>query len=107
VRNRVAHNGVQPLRALLARTAALTFLPAVLLVGAATVASADPQASSEADARISFAIAGPVGIAAIAIGILGVVAGLLRRHRRQAASLRAVAQPPTVTPEPASTSQVA
>jgi hypothetical protein len=98
VRNRVAHSDVQPLRALLARAAVLIIVPTTLLAAAATTAAAAP----DADARISFGIAGPVGIIAVAIGLLGVVAGLLR-HRRRRAHL---AQPAAVTPEPATPTHV-
>ncbi len=107
MRNRVAHDGVQLLRGLLARTAVLTILPATLLAAAATAAAANPQAGSEADAHISFGIAGPVGIAAVAVGLLGVIAGLVRRRRSHLDRARALTQAPAVTPDPVTPSRVA
>jgi hypothetical protein len=106
VRNRVAHSDVQPLRALLARAAVLIILPTTLLAAAATAASAAPLAAAEADARIPFGIAGPVGIVAVAIGLLGVVAGLVRHRRRRAHLARAIPQPTAVTPEPVAPSHI-
>jgi hypothetical protein len=60
-------------------------------------------AASDANARISFGIAGPVGIVAVAIGLGGLVIGLLRRHHRRT---RPLPQPPAATPEPVAPSRV-
>lgn len=106
MRNPVAHSVVQNVpapRAIVARVVTLTVLPAILLIATAYSAAAAPLAATEADARLS-GVAGPVGIIAVILGLGGLIAGLLRRRRT--AAIRALAQPPAVTPEPARTSSV-
>jgi hypothetical protein len=82
----------------------LVVLPVALVVISAQVATADPTAADGVSAeRFSFGVAGPVGIVAVALGLGGLVLGLLR-HRRNAAARAAAAlleARRTPTPEPA------
>ena len=93
MRNRVAHDGA---RASIARamrvTAVLMVLPAALFVMGAQVASAD---SGVTEGRLA---TGTVGIVVV-VGIVGLVAGLLLRRRRNPAARVPVS--PERQPEPA------
>jgi hypothetical protein len=64
------------------RAATLILLPMTLVLVAAESAGADPSGVAE---RGSFGVAGPVGIIAVALGVGGLVIGLLRRRRTVAA----------------------
>lgn len=80
MRNRVAHDGARALFARAMRvTAVLTVLPAALFVMGAQVASAD---TGVAEGRLA---TGTVGIVVVAVGMVGLVAGLLLRRRRKPA----------------------
>ncbi|HEU5473911.1 MAG TPA: hypothetical protein VFV67_24965 [Actinophytocola sp.] len=65
---------------MLARVAAVLTVPPGILLAAAGQASADGLAAVPAAAD-GFNIAGPVGVAAVLMGIGGLVTGLLRRRR--------------------------
>ncbi len=93
MRNRVAHDGVQLTRAVAARVAVLTVLPAVLGIITAGSASAD---TGQAGGQFVF---GTVGIVAVALGVGGLVIGLFRR-RKIAARLAQVKPQPAPEPSP-------
>lgn len=92
MRNRVTYQAARSARGVLrirvVRTASvLAALPVALLVAAAQTAAAEVTlAQGPAAADLSFGAAGPVGIAAVVVGIGGLVAGLLRRRRLAARS---------------------
>ena len=71
----------------------LTLVPVALVTGA--VAASASTADGVAASNMQFPI-GPVGVAAIAVGLGGLVLGLVRHRRR---GLTAVRKPVTV-PEP-------
>jgi hypothetical protein len=78
------------MRALMVRTAAaLTVLPAILLVTAVGMAAAEPTGVVEE--RASTGLAGPVGLLAVLLGVGGLLIGLLRRRRLAAARATAPA----------------
>lgn len=92
MRNRVASAVAELVRA----SVVLALIPVALVAGAsaASASTADGVAASS----MQFPI-GPVGIAAIVVGLGGLVTGLVRHHRRVAA---AAAQPaPAAEPAPA------
>jgi hypothetical protein len=100
VRNRVAHNDVHRVRSLAAaRAAVLALVPTTFALLAATVAAADTPATAE---RWSEGLAGPVGIVAVALGIGGLLIGLVRRRRTVAARTALAETRPmsAVGPEP-------
>ena len=78
----------------LVRVSVVLTLAAVALVTGAVTATAS-TADGVAASSMQFPI-GPVGIAAITVGLGGLVTGLVRHHRRLAAAAAAV-----VDPEPA------
>jgi hypothetical protein len=104
VRNRVALRRTHAVRAWAVRVTraaiALVALPVLLLV--ATAQGAAAQESDIAEARVPFSIAGPVGIAAVVLGLGGLALGLLRLRRKTAQAettpMEAVAPAPPVTP---------
>nr|WP_243859599.1 hypothetical protein [Amycolatopsis arida] len=59
---------------------ALVVVSTVLLVTAGTGAAA--QAARVEPNQVSFGLLGPVGLAAVLIGIVGMTAGVLRQRRR-------------------------
>lgn len=86
MRNRVTCQAARSARAAavrVVRTASiLAALPVVVLAAATQPAAAEATlAQGPAAAELSFGAAGPVGIAAVIIGIGGLIAGLLRRRR--------------------------
>jgi hypothetical protein len=95
MRNRVAHDGVHTVRGLVAGTArvaaVLALIPAAL-VAVAMDAGADPATTGDvATERFSFGVAGPVGIVAVVLGVGGLVLGLMRHRRTVAARVAAMA----------------
>lgn len=100
MRNRVAHNDVHRVRSLAARAVVLALVPATFALIAATAAAAETPATAE---RWSEGLAGPVGIVAVALGIGGLIIGLLRRRRTVAARIAVAETRPmsAVRPEPA------
>jgi hypothetical protein len=92
VRNRVA----SAVAGLVRLSVVLTLVPVALVTGvsAASASTADGVAAS----NMQFPI-GPVGVAAIVVGLGGLVTGLVRHRRREAA---AQADKPTPQPEPVS-----
>lgn len=98
MRNRVAHDGARATLAMVLRGVRVTaVLTTALLIAGAQVASADTALGDE---RFSTGVGGLVGIFAVALGIGGLAAGLLRRRKlsARAAALLAAPQP---KPEPA------
>jgi hypothetical protein len=102
VRNRVAHDDARTTRAVVLRgvrvTALLAAASLALLVASAQVAAAD---SAVADERFSTGLGGLVGIFAVALGLGGLVAGLLRRRKISAARAATLVAAPQPQPEPA------
>jgi hypothetical protein len=87
VRNRVAPKAARTRAAVtskLVRMSVVMALVPVALVAAAQSASAQSGGRVAADSA-SFGLAGPVGIAAVVVGFGGLVVGLLRHRRREAA----------------------
>jgi hypothetical protein len=72
----------------------LALVPVALVTGA--VAASASTADGVAASTMQFPI-GPVGIAAVVVGLGGLVTGLVRHHRRVVA---AAAAPQPVVPEP-------
>jgi hypothetical protein len=105
VRNRVAHSGVRGLTARAVRGwVTLTLVPMALVIAIAAPAAADPVSSAAAE-RWSF---GVVGVAAVALGLGGVVIGLSRRRRGRAAAALLETRPiAPVVVEPARSEKVA
>ena len=95
VRNRV----VLAVARLVRLSMVLALVPVALVAGAVTAnaSTADGVAAS----NMQFPI-GPVGIAAIVVGLGGLVTGLVRHHRRVAAAAATAPVPPRVVePGPA------
>jgi hypothetical protein len=67
---------------------------AVVALAATTLTASASTADGVAASNMQFPI-GPVGIAAVVVGLGGLVTGLVRHHRREAA--------PQPTPQPAPT----
>jgi hypothetical protein len=84
VRNRGALRGTRSVgrwAARVGRTAAtLLVVPATMLLLSAQGANA--AETTDVEARVPFSIAGPVGLAAVALGLGGFVLGLVRLRRR-------------------------
>ena len=101
MRNRVAHNDVHRGRSRAgARAIVLALAPTAFALLAATVAAADTPVTAE---RWSEGLGGLVGIVAVALGIGGLVIGLVRRRRTVAARTALAETRPmsAVRPEPA------
>jgi hypothetical protein len=80
---------------------------AVALVVATVQAGADPAAADDVTAeQVSSGVVGPVGLAAVILGVGGLVVGLLRRHRRIALA-RAALLDPRPAPVPADHTETA
>jgi len=79
------------------RTSVLTVaVPAGLLVLGAGVASAQEAAGTTVRAEpsaVTFGLLGPVGLVAVALGIVGMTAGVVRQRRKARAA--AIAETPT------------
>ena len=103
MRNRVALRDTHAVRAWAVRVTraaiALVALPVLLLV--ATAHGAAAQEGNLSEARVPFSIAGPVGLATVALGLGGLALGLLRLRRKSQAEttpLEPIAPAPPVTP---------
>jgi hypothetical protein len=96
VRNRVALKAARTRVAMTSKlvrmSVVMALVPVVLLGAAQSASAADGKIAAQS---VSFGL-GPVSIAAVAIGFGGLVIGLLRHRRREAAP---VVQPP-VEPRP-------
>lgn len=71
----------------LARTASMLAVPMILLVAvpaSATTRQSVPLAQVQGDA-VPFGVLGPVGVVAIVLGLVGMVAGTVRHRRRNRA----------------------
>ncbi|WET80419.1 hypothetical protein P3102_03980 [Amycolatopsis sp. QT-25] len=77
-----------------ARAAAVVAIPVALLVGGAGPASAAEMASRS---EMAFGLLGPVGLVAVALGIVGMAFGVFRQRRKA----RAAAVAPAPAPAPA------
>jgi hypothetical protein len=97
VRNRVA----SAVAGLVRLSVVLTLVPVALVIGV-SVASAT-TADGVAASNMQFPI-GPVGVAAVVVGLGGLVTGLVRHRRREVA---AQAPKPNPQPEPAVSDQAA
>ncbi|WP_157440297.1 hypothetical protein [Actinokineospora inagensis] len=67
------------------RIAAAASVSAVLVAGSAQVAVAD---SGAVESSVPFSVAGPVGIAAVVVGVGGFAVGLVRRRKVAKAEAR-------------------
>jgi hypothetical protein len=94
VRNRVA----SAFAGLVRLSVVLTLVPVVLVAGAvvANASTADGVAAS----NMQFPI-GPVGVAAVVVGLGGLVTGLLRHRRRGLTAPAPRTQPEPATPDKA------
>lgn len=94
MRNRV----VSAMAELVRVSVVLALIPVALVAGAsaANASAADGVAASS----MQFPV-GPVGIAAIVVGLGGLVTGLVRHHRRVAAAAAQPAPTPIAEPTPA------
>lgn len=79
-----------------ARVAAVIAIPVALLVAGAVPASAAESASRS---EMAFGLLGPVGLIAVALGIVGMAFGVFRQRRKARAA--AVAPAPVAPPQPA------
>jgi len=77
-----------------ARAAAVVAIPVALLVAGAVPASA---AESTSRSEMAFGLLGPVGLIAVALGIVGMAFGVFRQRRKA----RATAVAPAVSSVPA------
>lgn len=84
-----------------ARAAAVAAPPVALLVAGAGSASAVETTSRADSANMAFGLLGPVGLIAVALGIVGMIFGVLRQRRkaRAATAVPAPAPAPTATPD--------
>ncbi|WP_410604617.1 hypothetical protein [Amycolatopsis sp. lyj-90] len=73
-----------------ARVAAVIAVPAALLVAGAVPASA---AESTSRAEMAFGLLGPVGLIAVALGIVGMAFGVFRQRRKARAAANAAPVP--------------
>jgi uncharacterized membrane protein len=79
----------------------MALVPVVLVAVAGTASAAEEIGAEDVAAEsVSYGLAGPVGIAAVVLGIGGLVTGLLRHRRRVTATAAAVAAAIT-GPQPA------
>ena len=90
MRNRVA----LAVAGLVRLSVVLTLVPVALVTG--TVAASASTADGVAASSMQFPI-GPVGVAAVVVGLGGLVTGLLRHRRRGLAAAREAQQKPSVT----------
>ncbi|MER6663302.1 hypothetical protein ABT256_02050 [Amycolatopsis japonica] len=81
-----------------ARAAAVIAIPVALLVAGAVPASAAESASRS---EMAFGLLGPVGLIAVALGIVGMAFGVFRQRRKARAAAVAVAPAPVAPPQPA------
>ncbi|MFJ8913164.1 hypothetical protein [Amycolatopsis sp. NPDC102389] len=79
-----------------ARVAAVIAIPVALLVAGAVPASA---AESTSRSEMAFGLLGPVGLIAVALGIVGMALGVFRQRRKARAA--AVAPAPAAPVQPA------
>jgi hypothetical protein len=98
VRNRVAPKVARTRAAvtstLVRMSVVMTLVPALAVAVLVTVAQPAAAASEEVAVESgSSGLAGPVGIAAVAVGFGGLVVGLLR-HRRRVAGAAVTVRPP-------------
>jgi hypothetical protein len=84
------------------RTSVLVVVPAGLLVLGAGAASAQEAADTTVRAEpsaVTFGLLGPVGLVAVALGIVGMTAGVVRQRRKaRAAAIAETPTAPIVTP---------
>ena len=79
-------------------------VPALLAMGAGVATAADNGTAQTAEAETpSFGLLGPVGLAAVALGVVGMALGVLRQRRKAQAEkpVETLAEPttrPTLTP---------
>jgi hypothetical protein len=79
------------------RVAVLALIPGGLLALGAGVASAQGTVHAAESDAVTFGLWGPVGLVAVALGIVGMTAGVVRQRRNARAS--AVDTVPPVCPE--------
>jgi hypothetical protein len=77
----------------------VALVPAALLLAAAGSASADVITTAQADGNAeSFGVLGPVGLVAVALGIVGMTLGVLRQRRKTRVAEAAPAVPEVPDP---------
>ncbi|SEP51802.1 hypothetical protein SAMN04489732_117120 [Amycolatopsis saalfeldensis] len=69
-----------------ARAATLVALPAALLLAGGSVAFADDGVARAETNSTGFGMLGPVGLVAVALGIVGMTLGVLRQRRKARAA---------------------
>lgn len=82
-----------------ARATAVAALPVALLVAGAGSASAAETTSRAETTNMAFGLLGPVGLIAVALGIVGMAFGVLRQRRKARAAAAAPAPAPSATPD--------
>ncbi|MDT8909603.1 hypothetical protein [Amycolatopsis sp. PS_44_ISF1] len=84
------------------RVVAVLALPAAWLLAGSSVAFADDGVARAETAPTDFGMLGPVGLVAVALGIVGMTFGVVRQRRkaRAAAAAAPVVQPRTEGEEP-------
>lgn len=82
-----------------ARAAAVTALPVALLVAVGGSASAADTTSRAESTNMAFGLLGPVGLIAVALGIVGMAFGVLRQRRKARAATVIPAPAPAATPD--------
>lgn len=87
-----------------ARAAAVVAIPVALLVAGAGPASA---AESTSRSEMAFGLLGPVGLIAVALGIVGMAFGVFRQRRKARAATGGPVAPAVATPVQPATPDVA
>ncbi|GAA4540879.1 hypothetical protein [Amycolatopsis samaneae] len=82
-------------------TAVLVAVPAALLLAAGGAALADDPEARVETSVVSFGLLGPVGVVAVALGIVGMALGVLRQRRKARAAAVAAAPEPTAVADAA------
>ncbi|WP_216210290.1 hypothetical protein [Amycolatopsis aidingensis] len=91
----------QPVRILRAGAIVTAVPVAVLLAGpGSAMAQGEAEPADVAPNEVAFGLLGPVGLIAVALGIVGMALGVLRQRRKAREHAAAVVQAGAETPEP-------
>lgn len=82
-----------------ARAAVVAALPVALLIAGAGSASAAATVSRADSTNMSFGLLGPVGLIAVALGIVGMAFGVLRQRRKARAATAVLTPAQSATPD--------
>lgn len=95
-------NRTTPLAPLVRLSVVLLAVLAVLATGTGAATAAETRDVQTEAESLSFGLLGPVGLAAVALGVVGMALGVLRQRRKSQAAQRRVEEPtaekPTLTP---------